>query len=129
MTDHLSDPLDLGPCCACGRHDDTVRNIALLDRRAPVPGTGWGCLSCGLPPNGALALLCDECLSQNRPLIFAVRGFLADRQRILLSELRDPYLHDEAKHALALAENPGLFAPNQIPAAWWDTTTWPHHLN
>jgi len=50
MTDHGSDLLDLGACCACGRSDSLVRNVVMLEQRASVPGTGWGCLLCNLPP-------------------------------------------------------------------------------
>jgi hypothetical protein len=33
-----------------------------FERRPPEPaGHGWGCIVCGLPPDGAYAVLCDTC--------------------------------------------------------------------
>jgi hypothetical protein len=40
---------DLGPCCICEVESHRVRNIIMLDKEAPIPGRGWGCLACGLP--------------------------------------------------------------------------------
>jgi hypothetical protein len=50
------------PCCWCGK-DRICRNVVLIQRLAPVPGTGWGCLICGLPNDGAIAVGCDECMA------------------------------------------------------------------
>lgn len=57
------DAPDLGPCCNCGTTVG-VTNMVMLHRRAPVPGTGWGCMICRLPADGAVAVLCDGCLGQ-----------------------------------------------------------------
>jgi hypothetical protein len=35
----LEQERDYGPCCVC-RGRENVRNILMLPRRAPVPGTG-----------------------------------------------------------------------------------------
>lgn len=40
----MSNDIDLGPCCGCGKLGPTVRTIVALALRAPVPGTGWGCV-------------------------------------------------------------------------------------
>jgi hypothetical protein len=111
MTDHTVHPNtasldtfiipDLGQCCACEKEDvHSVRNIVCLDRLAPVPGTGWGCFVCGLPMNGASAVICDECLRDEKEIRFAIKGLAADKQRIPLDEL-SPYAfqHDPAKHS------------------------------
>ena len=58
---HQTDPRSLGPCCQC-ECTDGVRNIFLLNRRGAIPGRGWGCVVCGLPPDGAVAVLCDACV-------------------------------------------------------------------
>ena len=57
-----ADVPDLGPCCSCRQSGPQVRNILALPFRAPVPGTGWGCVVCGLPCDGAVAVVCEACL-------------------------------------------------------------------
>ena len=56
---------NLGPCCHCGRTDD-VRTIVMLSRRGPMPGCGWGCVVCGLPLDGAIAVLVRRLHRQQR---------------------------------------------------------------
>lgn len=92
--------IDLGPCCACGKEGKTVRNILLLNKKALVPGTGWGCFVCHLPSDGASAVVCDECLKEKRPLKFAVAGFATMRMRVPIGEITEPFGHDEGMHAL-----------------------------
>ena len=53
MVDHM------GPCCLCGKAPGSV--VVMLDFTAPVKGTGWGCVLCELPPDGAVAVLCEAC--------------------------------------------------------------------
>jgi hypothetical protein len=48
------------PCCGC-RVDRKLTWLVHVSRLAPTPGTGWGCDGCGLPNNGAVALICDPC--------------------------------------------------------------------
>lgn len=91
----------LGSCCNCGRNDDTVRNIVMLERKSPEPGIGcWGCLTCGLPQAGAVAVLCDECLgSSNAQPQRIVLGSPADNRRLPISEVpNEIFKHDKAKH-------------------------------
>jgi hypothetical protein len=57
----MSATLGLGSCCVCGKEDATVRNLVLLPWKGGHPGHGWGCLVCGLPGNGATAVICDGC--------------------------------------------------------------------
>jgi len=63
----MKDMPDLGRCCNCGvtgknkAGDPLVVNINFLSFRAPKEGTGWGCVVCGMPPNGAIVVLCDAC--------------------------------------------------------------------
>jgi hypothetical protein len=92
---------DLGCCCACGTTDSLrmIRNIVMLPVRAPVAGTGWGCLHCGLPQDGALAVVCDPCLESNQEIIMVASGQLGDKQRMPRSALADrPFDHDRSKH-------------------------------
>ena len=62
-------PLDLGTCCAC-EGTWQVQNIFLLDVKGPTPGLGWGCLACGLPFDGAFAVMCEACLEAKADLRF-----------------------------------------------------------
>ena len=89
--------LDLGPCCSCFGVID-VRNILCLEKRAPVPGTGWGCVVCNLPLDGALAVVCDACLEAESPIVCAVHGLPVEKGRCALSALTEPFAHDMSKH-------------------------------
>jgi hypothetical protein len=93
MTGHI----DLGPCCAC-EATAGVRNIIMLHKLAPILGTGWGCVVCGLPCDGAIAVLCDGCVGAKRPARFAVFGLASERRRIPVADLADDFDHDLAKH-------------------------------
>jgi hypothetical protein len=56
---------DFGACCCCGltrREGANVRNVTQLHLKAPIAGTGWGCVVCKLPPDGAIAVFCDTCI-------------------------------------------------------------------
>lgn len=74
----------LGPCCIC-RLSANVGNLMLLDFRAPVPGTGWGCVACDMPSDGAAAVLCDLCFdryNKGEPLRDVVSGYAGDGVRV-----------------------------------------------
>jgi hypothetical protein len=86
------------PCCACGKITPIAKNIILLDRRAPVPGTGWGCFICGLKADGAAAIICDDCLKAKAPIKFALSGYLHERKLIPIETLTEPFSHDMSKH-------------------------------
>ena len=93
----MSNDIDFGACCACERTEN-VRNIIQLSLLAPRPGTGWGCVTCHIRCDGALAVLCDQCLDKNAELIFAVDGYLCNRKRIKIDELTIPFGHDMRHH-------------------------------
>jgi len=93
----------LGRCCHCEREGPSVRNILMLDVRSPEPGIGcWACLQCGLPPEGALAVLCDECLERGLKPKLACLGALPANRRIPIEQLTLPFEHDMSKHPEAL---------------------------
>jgi hypothetical protein len=69
----------LGACCVCGGFN-MVQNIVLLGRAAPRPGTGWGCVACGLPQDGAIAVMCDGCYGMEPR--FVVDGEVTSPARI-----------------------------------------------
>jgi hypothetical protein len=90
----------LGPCCNCGSEAD-VAHIVMLPRRGPVPGFGWGCAACGLPPDGAIAVLCDHCIGQK--VAFVCEGYPHAGKRAPVACLsedvfdHDMRLHEEAE--------------------------------
>ena len=96
---HKTNEIDLGTCCACGEKRPFVRNIAFLPFAAPVPGTGWGCFQCGLPTDGALAIICDACVELEAKIRFVVVGLAAEGQRMPIDELKKrPFKHQMAYH-------------------------------
>jgi hypothetical protein len=95
-----ADEYDLGACCACGEPGPTVRNLLMLPLHAPHPGTGWGCVVCGLPSDGAVAVVCDACLEAGRQPTEVCCGYPLERARIARAamEYRGPFGHDLTKH-------------------------------
>ena len=93
------DVFDFGECCAClGRQN--VRNLVMHPKRAPVPGTGWGCVVCGLLLDGAISVICDACAAAGGGTIVAVcYGRVADNKRIAIDTLSpEPFDHDMQLH-------------------------------
>lgn len=88
---------DLAPCCACGGAR-AVHTIVMLDVKGPLEGRGWGCVVCGLPNDGALAVLCDVCVEAGAAPRVACAGWVRDPARIAVAELTTPHAHDRAKH-------------------------------
>ena len=83
----MAEEIDLGPCCACGKSGPDVRNVVMLSRRGPTPGKGWGCVVCGLPLDGAIAVLCDGCLEAQAEIRFVCIGYPAEDGRLPIEEL------------------------------------------
>lgn len=93
----MDEQFDFGPCCACEGFDN-VRNIIMLDVKMTEPGKGWGCFVCGLPNDGAVAVMCDACMDQKAKPRFAVDGYIADKKRVDIRELTMPHKHLLSKH-------------------------------
>lgn len=91
-----NDTYDLGTCCVC-EGTENIRNILMLDKRAPMPGRGWGCVVCGLLQDGASAVVCDDCLE--KPLKWACRGYPGIDGRIRIEELTESFHHNYRYHA------------------------------
>lgn len=92
----LEQETDLGPCCNCGTRRGVV-NIMMLDRRAPVAGCGWGCVVCGLPSDGAVAVLCDDCVDQE--VRFVCEGYPSSGKRVPFNNLSpDKFAHADIPH-------------------------------
>lgn len=93
---------EMGPCCRCGKSDEPARCIIMLPFKAPVPGHGWGCVQCGQPQDGAIAVICDRCedplFRPDADLRWACRGFPAKEGRIPYLELAGHHDHDITRH-------------------------------
>lgn len=90
-----------GPCCACRREDVRLRNVVCMTFRAPVGalGKGWGCVVCAIPTDGALAVVCDECMTAKRPIVDVCAGYARDPERTPAEPLRAiPWSHIRAFH-------------------------------
>jgi len=92
------DPIDLGTCCACRKSGPTVRNIMCLPVRSPTPGFGWGCFVCGLPSNGAVAVVCDSCLESGAPLLDVCHGYPKENMRTARESCIEAFDHDLSRH-------------------------------
>lgn len=101
---HGSQSPSLGPCCNCGIASPCVRTIVMLDFRAPVPGTGWGCVVCSLPSDGAIAVLCDRCAAEveqrKAPLQSICAGFACESVRVPYPDNVTPFQHRLEAHIL-----------------------------
>lgn len=94
----------LGPCCICDVEDTTVRHILLLPHAGALPGRGWGCLTCALPPLGVTAVLCNECFAEyvrgRTRLKYWCAGHPATDGRRDIADLPPPrFEHDLRRHA------------------------------
>lgn len=98
----------LGPCCICGG-TRRVRNVIELDKKSPTAGRGWGCLVCGLPLDGAVAVVCDYCFEEHTKkstvphslvfaLKFACKGYPATDGRVSFKELVGSHEHNLQFH-------------------------------
>jgi hypothetical protein len=71
----------------------------MLPKRASVPGTGWGCVVCGLPSDGASYVACDDCVENDVPPREVVRGYAGSGEREPIWSLSsEPFEHDMALH-------------------------------
>jgi hypothetical protein len=88
-----------GRCCNCLR-TAMLPNIVALGRRHPTPGKGWGCVICGLPADGAVAVLCNGCMGAAASPRFVCEGYAAEPGRVAFLDLApDPFEHDMQAHA------------------------------
>jgi len=93
--------IDFGSCCACGKEDKTVRNFVMLNVKGHIPGTGWGCVVCGIPADGATAVICDECVQRNvrtEEIKWVIKGYPLEKGRGLRSELTEYWDHNRSRH-------------------------------
>lgn len=95
--------MKLGPCCIC-ETERRVRTVLMLDFKSAVRGHGWGCFQCGLPSDGAVAVLCDLCTHRfaagQAALKFVCRGYPAEDGRLPYAE------RSRMKHEHAMERHP-----------------------
>lgn len=96
--DSDDDTPTLGPCCICLGETD-VTTIVMLPVKGIVRGHGWGCFGCGLPTDGASAVLCGDCAEDyfagRAQLKLACRGYPATDGRVPIEALTEPHEHDK----------------------------------
>lgn len=90
--------VDLGACCACRTRGATVRNIVMLPKRAPVAGTGWGCVTCRVPADGAIAVVCDACMEADRPILDVCFGYAPRNERVSIATVTEVFEHKAGLH-------------------------------
>lgn len=56
----MDNPNNLGSCCIC-ESEEKVFNLIMLPYKGPPGSNGWGCVACNLPPQGAMAVICEKC--------------------------------------------------------------------
>lgn len=88
--------IDLGRCCAC-QGTAHVRHLIMLHRQTPY-GHGWGCLVCGLPPLGAVTVLCDTCFESKLEPAYFIKGPAQNKDRAPIAELKEYFNHDLTFH-------------------------------
>ena len=98
--------MNLGTCCNCETNQDVIF-IVDLNYKAPIPGTGWGCLVCNLPPDGAVAVLCVNCRNdlaerKSDEINNVCVGFPGNNKRIPYLDFiktAEVFIHNRMKHA------------------------------
>lgn len=91
------DLIAFGPCCCC-QQVVPLTAVAMLSFKAPTPGTGWGCYQCGLPMDGAIALVCDRCADSNAEIRFVCGDLPSKPDRVSIAQLQAGHDHDLSKH-------------------------------
>jgi len=97
---------EYGTCCVC-QSDMEMYNIIQLDYKVESE-SGWGCFKCGLPMQGAVAVVCDGCLDEHGNDIEDQIRFLMDgvKGRIPVPPVADriPHEHDLSLHPECIEE-------------------------
>ena len=93
---------DYGSCCICESKTD-VRNIIQLDYKVALE-SGWGCVQCGLPAEGAVAIVCDGCIERYSDNIEGKIIYLMDggQRRIAVPPVEGCIIHehDLSRHSV-----------------------------
>ncbi len=77
----------------------TEQTMAEIEHVPSRTRTGWGCVVCHLPSDGAVAVLCDYCLGRDGPPNQVCRGYPMDGDRTPFAALDPaPFDHDPRFH-------------------------------
>ena len=91
---------DYGTCCVC-ESEMEICFIIQLDYKVESE-SGWGCVKCGLSPQGAIALVCSDCVDKFGEGIEDQIKHLMDGKKGRLPvppvEKRIPHGHDLSLH-------------------------------
>jgi hypothetical protein len=87
-----------GPCCVCRTWSPKMRSIGMLPFKSPTPGKGWGCFQCGLPSDGAIIVICDDCYELEGKPVLACAEYPKSSARVDVESLTVPHEHDRSKH-------------------------------
>ena len=92
---------EYGCCCIC-ESTQNVNNLIQLDYKVESE-SGWGCMRCGLKAEGAMAIICDDCVEKHghEPDLEAKIKLLMDgTKRIPVPPVKDrvPHGHDLSRH-------------------------------
>lgn len=90
-----------GPCCCCEAEIRHNPGLMMLGFEGPPGWTGWGCMVCGLPSRGAIAVLCQACVKAQRvPSFIAAGRNVGDNLRLRLDGkfVQVPFTHRLAQH-------------------------------
>jgi hypothetical protein len=100
---HVDESNVILTCCVCDHRGRSVRNLVFMNFEAPPGFVGWACVVCGLPPRGALAVICDQC-AEAQVGMHSIRYILGGRYsfddvRVPLEGFKFvPFVHDLSKH-------------------------------
>jgi len=75
-----------------------MRSIGMVPFKGPSPGKGWGCFQCGLPSDGAVVVVCDDCVELEGDPVLACADYPKSPDRVEMSSLTIPFEHDLTKH-------------------------------
>ncbi len=99
-----------GTCCQCGK-EGPLLGVVMLHQKHPAPGKGWGCVACGLAPDGAIAVLCEKCADgftgDASGLKEACAGTPDNPRRVPYSSLTGEHRHNRAFHPEMAPDDPG----------------------
>ena len=56
---------DYGTCCICEQEIEDPVLLSLSFKIHVESETKWGCYQCGLPNEGAVAVICDDCFDED----------------------------------------------------------------